>query len=770
MTLAPNLKPNQFINDRYKVVTAINHGSFGSVSLAKDTWARNTLVAVKCINKQKDDPIALEEAREEIAIHKRLGHHKYICSLLDSFEDDEATYLVMEYCPEGDLYEAIRADKGPGPSEVLTFMLQLIDAVQYAHKMGVYHRDIKPENILIAQDGSVRLADWGLATTCRINSEFGVGSERYMAPELFDQNNINCYDAEKADIWSLGICLLNILFGRNPFTSASQKDKLFLDFASSRESLFDIFPTLSDDTYVTLRHSLTLDPDNRSLEGFRQSLLQVEMWTNDEDDYYYEDNMDYSNNNAFASSRTASLTDISIEELQKDASAAPSAAVSRAASSRVVSRAASVSKTVAVPAAAIPVAATAAPIATATPTAAISTMAPSASTPALVDTTPLFITNNALTTSTISNDPLATTAPPTNLLRPPYNTPTGTPGYGTSNLSANILTSSTASIPSTLHNIVPTTNNREPLRTPLNMAHQILSENLLSQSWSRTMQFTPPNPSYFDNHRRNTIASLANSGGSHGVSQSRYDNGYAAASNGNYVKAALPPSSRSYMTAVTEEEDFDDDDEVFAMDEIESALGDLSRNNMHTSHTDDTSSVYSVPSLIPSNDDGLSSVNSSRRSAALGSSNPIGYNVSPIRKTSNPTTAPVSVPEAKASTKPSTSSSPWTAFSFDDDDDDDDDFDEYEVQRMLDLTQHSFSRTPMFPSSLPGKDAHAHHASPLRSEVGLGHDEHRGSVSGGNKGSAPATAKPNGMHRKDFGPDVPSMMSRNNQWAVPTLS
>lgn len=283
------ISPQQVINDRYKVVTILNHGSFGVVSLAKDTWNQNTLVALKCIHKVKD--AAIDEAQEEINVHKILGKHKYIAPVLDHFESDESTFLVMEYYPNGDLYEAIRSDCGP--ANVLEFMLQLIDAVEYAHSKGVYHRDIKPENILIASDGSVRLADWGLSTIYRQNTEFGVGSERYMAPELFDLS-IDCYDAEKADIWSIGICLLNVLFARNPFTIAGQKDKLFLDFCASRESLFDIFPTLTQDTFAALRYALTIDPDNRSLEGMRIELENVITWTTD-DEYYDEyEEEDYS--------------------------------------------------------------------------------------------------------------------------------------------------------------------------------------------------------------------------------------------------------------------------------------------------------------------------------------------------------------------------------------------------------------------------------------------------------------------------------------------
>lgn len=416
------ISPQQIINDRYKIVTILNHGSFGVVSLAKDTWNQNTLVALKCIHKVKD--AVIDEAQEEINVHKILGKHKYIAPVLDHFEFDDSTFLVMEYYPNGDLYEAIRSDCGP--ANVLEFMLQLIEAVEYAHSKGVYHRDIKPENILIASDGSVRLADWGLSTIYRQNTEFGVGSERYMAPELFDLS-IDCYDAEKADIWSIGICLLNVLFARNPFTIACQKDKLFLDFCASRESLFDIFPTLTQDTFAALRYALTIDPDNRSLEGMRIELDNVITWTTD-DEYYDEyEEEDYS------------------RDVSRSVSIAESAATSVSSS-------------------------------------------------ALLDT------------------------------------------------------------------IVPTTVQREPLRTPSILSPQTETFNI---AWDRTMQFTPPNPSYFDK----TAAGFRSAGTSR-------------------LAQVLAQNPSLRMESVSEEED-----QMFAMDSLSGALPEETGRS-------DVSSICSVPSLI----------------------------------------------------------------------------------------------------------------------------------------------------------------------------
>ncbi|KAG5363357.1 Serine/threonine-protein kinase KSP1 [Yarrowia sp. B02] len=283
----------QLLNRRYRKVADLNKGSYGQVSLATDT-STDELVAIKCLVNSPDPTAARPNASraycsraeidQEIAIHSALRGHKNVAQLLDHFTLGNVNYLVVEYCAQGDLYEAISGGRGPKESGCTReFMLQLVDALLFCHSRGVYHRDIKPENILISTAGTVKLADWGLATFERHARDFGVGSERYMAPELFDGGAIASYDAQQADIWAVGICLLNILFGRNPFTKASSTDKLFMDFAANREALFDIFPAMTPDTFAVLRHSLTIDPDNRSLEAMRSAILLANAWTTDEE-------------------------------------------------------------------------------------------------------------------------------------------------------------------------------------------------------------------------------------------------------------------------------------------------------------------------------------------------------------------------------------------------------------------------------------------------------------------------------------------------------
>jgi serine/threonine protein kinase len=290
-----NFVEGALLNGRFRTVAPLNHGSFGMVFKARDTWT-GEFVALKCLTKPSASgyvsTLAVDDRSEELAIHRRIGEHPNIINLVTEFETEHHTYLVLEFCANGDLYEAIRVGRGPGQTDhVRECMLQLVDAVEHMHSKGVYHRDIKPENILLDRNGAMKLGDFGLATTDAWSTEAAVGSDRYMAPEQYDPTTTG-YSPAAADTWAIGICLLNILFSRNPFATPTLDDPLFSDFFNDRQTLFDVFPNMSQDTYEVLVHSLALDPAKRSLTAVKEALMRVVSFTTDDeslDDFCAED-------------------------------------------------------------------------------------------------------------------------------------------------------------------------------------------------------------------------------------------------------------------------------------------------------------------------------------------------------------------------------------------------------------------------------------------------------------------------------------------------
>lgn len=292
--LKNNFVKGRLLDGRFRTVAPLNHGSFGMVFLATDIKTGQE-VAIKCLTKpsSNDSSAAFADDRfEELECHRRFRYHPNLVNLIHSFETEAHMYLVLEYCSNGDLYEAIRLNRGPLETEhVRDFMLQLISAIDFMHSNGLYHRDIKPENIFLMSDGSMKLGDFGLATRDSWCYEACVGSDRYMAPEQYEPN-ANGYSPAKADIWSVGICLLNILFARNPFVTPTESDVLFADFVRDRQSLFDIFPNMSQDTFEILLNALAIDPEKRSLAQVRQCIMRAVCFTTEEetlDDFCAED-------------------------------------------------------------------------------------------------------------------------------------------------------------------------------------------------------------------------------------------------------------------------------------------------------------------------------------------------------------------------------------------------------------------------------------------------------------------------------------------------
>lgn len=300
---------NGVLYQRYKFVEYIETGTYGKVFKAIDLTL-NEPVSIKALAR-KYIPIA----NHEIGILQQLRGNVNICQLKHHFVCSNSIYIVLEYC-ECDLYGYYRTHD-ISSSELYRIAKQLYNAVEYCHSKGIYHRDLKPENILInKRSGIIKLCDWGLATTDRINNEFNVGSEKYMAPEVFVNNynstlNLKYYDCKFVDYWSFGITLITLLFRRSPFKSINGKglihDSNYKKFVlyNEKQILFDIFPNLNQMGFIVFSHVLKISGIDDHLNGFldqikqrnlRQFMLDLKKFqkiglTIDEEDTFYESDL-----------------------------------------------------------------------------------------------------------------------------------------------------------------------------------------------------------------------------------------------------------------------------------------------------------------------------------------------------------------------------------------------------------------------------------------------------------------------------------------------
>lgn len=280
---APEDRLGFILANRLELTGILGVGAYGVVYTAVDIHT-NTRYAVKALNKAGLDPRQLKYQQREIRLHHLASQHPNVVSLVRIMDSLDCTYVVMEFCPEGDLFSSI-TDKGNfvgnDPLAKRAF-LQLLDAVQFCHNLGIYHRDLKPENVLVTDQGmTVKLADFGLATTDYFTSDFGCGSTFYMSPECQQTNPrpMSCYASAANDVWSLGVMLVNLTCGRNPWKRASFEDSTFRAYLKDPSFLKTILP-LSTEMVCILSRVFECDPSKRiTIPELRQLIVECPYFT-----------------------------------------------------------------------------------------------------------------------------------------------------------------------------------------------------------------------------------------------------------------------------------------------------------------------------------------------------------------------------------------------------------------------------------------------------------------------------------------------------------
>lgn len=208
----------------YLIRGVVGAGAMGVVYLAHDP-AIDRPVAIKTIHRRllesgEDERGVAARFRVEAQAAGRLAHRN-IVSVYQFGMDDDCAYIAMEYVAGRNLRDYIRAPRRLEVGQVLCLMLQLLDGLHYAHERGIVHRDIKPANLLVAEDGRLKISDFGIA---RIESSHltrassVIGSPGYMAPEQYTDRDVD----RRVDIFSAGVLLYQMLSGTMPFAGTDQ--------------------------------------------------------------------------------------------------------------------------------------------------------------------------------------------------------------------------------------------------------------------------------------------------------------------------------------------------------------------------------------------------------------------------------------------------------------------------------------------------------------------------------------------------------------------
>ena len=252
------------ISELYEIKGNLGKGKFGQVKLGihKESGKQ---VAIKIINKKYVEDMEFEQIKSEIDILK-IAKHPNIIKLYDVFENEKYIYIIMEYCPGGDLFSYIeKRDFKIKEERAAEIVHKLCTAVYFLHQYGIVHRDLKPENILMmdqTDNADIRLVDFGLGKMLgpgeKCDEPFGTFS--YVAPEVLQEKP---YDF-KVDLFAIGIITYLLVAGFLPFDDEDSEKEI------ARQTVYDptpfpkkIWDNISQEAKMFVDNLLSKDPEKR---------------------------------------------------------------------------------------------------------------------------------------------------------------------------------------------------------------------------------------------------------------------------------------------------------------------------------------------------------------------------------------------------------------------------------------------------------------------------------------------------------------------------
>jgi len=201
---------------KYRILSHLGSGGFGSVYLAEDTWI-DKKVAVKVPHKQNLD---FSEMLKEPRLLASMNHPN-IVTMLTAEKVDDVFFIVMEYVPGETLEHLIMREGALELTRALDFTCQMANAVDSAHRAGVLHRDLRPGNMLVSENGLLKVTDFGTSRILEIaaHGTTVIGSPPYMAPEQFHGRAVFA-----SDVYSVGVTMYQMLTGELPYDTPTPAD------------------------------------------------------------------------------------------------------------------------------------------------------------------------------------------------------------------------------------------------------------------------------------------------------------------------------------------------------------------------------------------------------------------------------------------------------------------------------------------------------------------------------------------------------------------
>jgi serine/threonine-protein kinase len=201
---------------KYRILSHLGSGGFGSVYLAEDTWI-DKKIAIKVPHKQNLD---FSEMVKEPRLLASMSHPN-IVTMLTAEKLDDVFFIVMEYVPGQTLEHAIMLAGAMDLPRALDYTCQMCNAVDHAHRAGILHRDLRPGNMLLSETGMLKVTDFGTSRFLEIaaHGTTVIGSPPYMAPEQFHGKAVFA-----SDVYSVGVTMYQMLTGELPYETPAPGD------------------------------------------------------------------------------------------------------------------------------------------------------------------------------------------------------------------------------------------------------------------------------------------------------------------------------------------------------------------------------------------------------------------------------------------------------------------------------------------------------------------------------------------------------------------
>jgi serine/threonine-protein kinase len=247
---------------KYEILQLVGRGGMGVLYRARDPILERDVALKMMLVDFSTDPTARERFQREAKAVARL-QHRNVVTIHELGEADGTPYIVMEFLSGQDLEHLVKGDRPLTLAEKLDIAIQLCDGLGYAHEQGIVHRDIKPGNVRVLEDGTVKILDFGIAKFAAMSSatQTGtiMGTASYMAPEQIMGQPVD----GRADLFSAGVLLHELLAGQKPFAGDSPTAVVYQIMHAEPPAVRASLPDLPEALEEIVARALKKNPDER---------------------------------------------------------------------------------------------------------------------------------------------------------------------------------------------------------------------------------------------------------------------------------------------------------------------------------------------------------------------------------------------------------------------------------------------------------------------------------------------------------------------------